>query len=76
MPRAISTQAAPAAIGPYSQAIRAGDFLFDVVPGHPEQSILAHRMNSLEGGVAMPELGKATRDPDGIAAVEKWIAGL
>ncbi len=28
MPQAISTQAAPAAIGPYSQAIRAGDFLF------------------------------------------------
>ena len=28
MPHAISTQAAPAAIGPYSQAIRAGDFLF------------------------------------------------
>ena len=28
MPKAVSTQAAPAAIGPYSQAIRAGDFLF------------------------------------------------
>jgi 2-iminobutanoate/2-iminopropanoate deaminase len=28
MPQAISTKAAPAAIGPYSQAIRAGDFLF------------------------------------------------
>ena len=28
MPQAISTPAAPAAIGPYSQAIRAGDFLF------------------------------------------------
>ena len=28
MPQAVSTQAAPAAIGPYSQAIRAGDFLF------------------------------------------------
>ena len=54
----------------------AGDLLFDVVPGHPEQSILAHRMNSLEGGVAMPELGKSTRDPEGIAAVEKWISGL
>ena len=24
----VSTQAAPAAIGPYSQAVRAGDFLF------------------------------------------------
>jgi 2-iminobutanoate/2-iminopropanoate deaminase len=28
MRQAVSTQAAPAAIGPYSQAIRAGDFLF------------------------------------------------
>jgi 2-iminobutanoate/2-iminopropanoate deaminase len=28
MPQAISTPAAPAAIGPYSQAIRAGGFLF------------------------------------------------
>jgi 2-iminobutanoate/2-iminopropanoate deaminase len=28
MKRAISTDAAPAAIGPYSQAIHAGDFLF------------------------------------------------
>ena len=28
MPQAISTPAAPAAIGPYSQAIRAGEFLF------------------------------------------------
>jgi 2-iminobutanoate/2-iminopropanoate deaminase len=28
MTQAVSTQAAPAAIGPYSQAIRAGDFLF------------------------------------------------
>lgn len=28
MPTVVSTAAAPAAIGPYSQAIRAGDFLF------------------------------------------------
>ncbi len=28
MPQAISTLSAPAAIGPYSQALRAGDFLF------------------------------------------------
>ena len=28
MPQAVSTKAAPAAIGPYSQAIRAGEFLF------------------------------------------------
>ena len=28
MPQEVSTKAAPAAIGPYSQAIRAGEFLF------------------------------------------------
>jgi 2-iminobutanoate/2-iminopropanoate deaminase len=28
MPQAVSTSAAPAAIGPYSQAVKAGDFLF------------------------------------------------
>lgn len=70
----------PMALGimkrPVAAGRGAGDLLFDVVPGHPEQSILAHRMKSLEGGVAMPELGKATRDEEGIAAIEKWIAGL
>ena len=37
MPHAISTPAAPAAIGPYSQAIRAGEFLFvsGQIPLHP-----------------------------------------
>lgn len=54
----------------------AGDKLFDIVPGHPDQSILTHRMGSLEGGVAMPELGKATIDREGLAAVETWIGGM
>jgi uncharacterized repeat protein (TIGR03806 family) len=54
----------------------AGDLLFDVVPGKPDESILVHRMGSLEGGVAMPELGKVTLDKDGLAVVERWIAGL
>lgn len=54
----------------------AGDLLFDVVPGKPGESILVHRMASLEGGVAMPELGKSTIDTEGLAVVERWIAGL
>jgi hypothetical protein len=33
-------------------------------------------MGSTEGGVAMPELGKTTVDKDGLAVVERWIAGL
>ena len=54
----------------------AGELLFDIVPGKPDESILVHRMASTEGGVAMPELGKATVDKDGLKAVERWIAGL
>ncbi len=53
-----------------------GGLDFDVVPGQPDQSILLHRMKSTEPGVAMPELGRATIDPDGVAAVERWIVEL
>jgi hypothetical protein len=33
-------------------------------------------MASTEGGVAMPELGRETRDPDGEAVIRAWIAGM
>ncbi|NNC53632.1 MAG: hypothetical protein HKO08_11400 [Erythrobacter sp.] len=54
----------------------AGNLLFDVVPGDPDASILLHRMIVNEPGVAMPELGKATVDEEGVEAVRKWIAGM
>ncbi len=50
-----------------------GGFEFDILPGKPEQSILYHRMGSLEGGVSMPEVGRASLDPDGMAVVARWI---
>jgi uncharacterized repeat protein (TIGR03806 family) len=50
-----------------------GGFEFDVLPGQPEQSILYHRMGSLEGGVSMPEVGRASLDRDGMAVIAKWI---
>ena len=52
----------------------AGQLLFDVVPGKPDESIMAHRMASTEPGVAMPELGKDTVDTDGLALIRRWIA--
>lgn len=70
----------PAAIGIMKRPVAAGrgsgGLLFDIVPGQPEASILVHRMASVEPGVAMPELGKATVDPEGVEAVERWIARL
>lgn len=53
-----------------------GGLAFDVVPGHPGKSIMLYRMGSLEGGISMPELGRSSIDPDGQAAVAKWIAGM
>jgi uncharacterized repeat protein (TIGR03806 family) len=52
----------------------AGPHLFAVVPGKPDDSILAYRMASTEPGVAMPELGKDTVDREGLAVVRQWIA--
>lgn len=53
-----------------------GNLDFDVVPGDPAHSILYYRMASLEGGVAMPELGRSALDPAGLAAVQRWIGEM
>jgi uncharacterized repeat protein (TIGR03806 family) len=50
-----------------------GNHEFGIVPGDPDKSILIYRLESLEGGIAMPELGRASRDPEGEAVVRKWI---
>ena len=70
-PHAIGINKRPVAAGRGS-----GGLQFDIVPGAPEASILVYRMGSGEPGVAMPELGKATVDEEGVALVERWIAGL
>ena len=53
-----------------------GNLDFDVVPGDAAHSILYYRMASLEGGIAMPELGRAAVDPAGLAAVQRWIGEM
>ena len=53
-----------------------GNLDFDVVPGDSAHSILYYRMASLEGGVAMPELGRSALDPAGMAAVQRWIGEM
>ncbi len=53
-----------------------GGLEFDVLPGHPDQSIMLYRMGSLEGGISMPEVGRSSLDHDGIAAVTRWIGEM
>ena len=73
-------QTDPTALGIFKRPVAAGrgsgGLEFSIVPGQPEQSIMVYRMDSTESGVAMPELGKATIDHDGVAAVERWIAEM
>jgi uncharacterized repeat protein (TIGR03806 family) len=54
----------------------AGEYDFSIVAGHPDESILLYRMNSAEPGIAMPELGKASVDGDGVAVVRRWISEM
>lgn len=46
---------------------------FGIVPGKPENSILMHRIKSLDPGEMMPEVGRKLQHKEGIALVEQWI---
>ena len=73
-------QADPHAYGiakrPVAAGRGAGEAEFSILPGHPDQSILLYRMESTDPGVAMPELGKASVDRDGVAVVRRWISEM
>jgi uncharacterized repeat protein (TIGR03806 family) len=53
-----------------------GDRLFDIVPGHPDDSILPFRIASREPGVMMPEQGRGTVHREGLELIREWIAAL
>ncbi len=59
---------------PVSAGQGSGDLLFDVVQGKPEESILAHRMESTTPKVMMPELGRTLVHQEGLALIREWIA--
>ena len=51
-----------------------GDHLFDIVPGHPDDSIVPYRLGSAEPGTMMPEIGRSTVHKEGLALIKAWIA--
>lgn len=70
----------PAAMGvgkrPVAAGRGSGGLEVSIAPGHPEQSILVHRMRSAEPGVMMPELGRSVVHDEGVALVAAYIASL
>jgi hypothetical protein len=61
---------------PVAAGSGAGSFKYDIVAGKPEESILIHRMNSTQVGVAMPEIGRTKVDQKGLELIRNWIQQL
>jgi uncharacterized repeat protein (TIGR03806 family) len=53
-----------------------GDMLVDILPQNPEKSILVYRMQSLDPGQMMPELGRKTSHTEGVELIKQWIKTL
>lgn len=74
------SQTDPALWGVYKRPVAAGrgsaGFEFAIEPGHPERSILVHRMASTDPGVMMPELGRTLVDERAVQLMRDWIAGM
>ncbi|WP_417621133.1 SO2930 family diheme c-type cytochrome [Parasphingorhabdus sp.] len=49
---------------------------FDIDPGAPGDSIMIYRLNSLEPGISMPEVGRTTVHEEGVALLSQWIAAM
>ncbi len=61
---------------PVAAGRASGGFEFAIEPGHPERSILVHRMQSTDPGVMMPELGRQLVDERGVELMREWIAAM
>ncbi|MBI1339295.1 hypothetical protein GC169_03665 [bacterium] len=54
----------------------AGQAIFGIHPGEPEDSIIRFRMTSREPGVMMPELGRSLIHQEGVDLITEWIATM
>jgi len=73
-------EADPARIGfcktPVATGKASADMLFDSVRGHPETSILVHRMASDEPKIMMPEIGRTVSHKEGVELIREWLGSL
>lgn len=68
------------ALGLWKSAVAAGTgtggHQYNIVPGHPETSIMTFRMASTEPAEMMPELGRRLVHQEGVALIEDWIRNM
>ncbi len=61
---------------PIAAGTGTGNRAYGIVPGHPEQSIMAYRLESDDPGEMMPENGRSLTHAEGVALIKQWITGL
>lgn len=49
---------------------------FSIAPGRADASILIYRLESLDPGIAMPEVGRSTVHREGADLLRQWIASM
>ncbi len=49
---------------------------YSIVRGAPDESILYHRISSLDPGIMMPELGRKLQHKEGLELIRQWISSL
>jgi len=76
----LASQSDPTKYGVFKSPVAAGrgsgGLEYDIVPGKPDESILAFRIGSTHPGIMMPELGKRLVDEEGVALIREWIAAM
>jgi hypothetical protein len=53
-----------------------GALRYDLVPGHPDESILIYRLESTAPKVSMPALGRDVVHVEGVQLLRRWIDSL
>ncbi|GIL24465.1 MAG: hypothetical protein BroJett042_29780 [Bacteroidota bacterium] len=73
----LASETTPARLGigkaPVAAGKGSGGLLYGIVPGKPDASILQYRIESVDPGVMMPELGRSITHTEGVALVRQWI---
>lgn len=53
-----------------------GENKYDIAPGDPDGSILVYRMEALDPGIRMPEVGRSLVHQEGVELISAWIEGM
>ena len=61
---------------PMSTSLANEQYPFDIVPGHPEKSLLIYRIISDDPGIRMPKVACQIYDKEGVELLKDWIKNM